>query len=130
LEQWGAPAEAHASIVESLKKERYLDEQRYAIAFVRDKYRFSQWGRVKITQALRMKHVVSEYISTALEEIDEEEYTSVLASLLQKKRRSVKAANDYERNGKLIRFALSHGYEMGEILRCMKQMGCEDEYME
>jgi regulatory protein len=130
LEQWGAPAEAHASIVESLKKERYLDEQRYAIAFVRDKYRFSQWGRVKISQALRMKHVVSEYIYTALEEIDEEEYTAVLASLLQKKRRSVKAANDYERNGKLIRFALSHGYDMGEILRCMKQMGCEDEYME
>ena len=130
LEQWGAPAEAHASIVESLKKERYLDEQRYAIAFVRDKYRFSQWGRVKISQALRMKHVVSEYIHTALEEIDEEEYTSVLTSLLQKKQRSVKAANDYERNGKIIRFALSHGYDMGEILRCMKQMGCEDEYME
>ena len=130
LQQWGAPDDAWELILKHLEEEKYIDDQRYATFFVRDKYRFSQWGRIKISQALRMKHVVSEYIHTALEEIDEEEYTSVLISLLQKKQRSVKAANDYERNGKIIRFALSHGYDMGEILRCMKQMGCEDEYME
>ena len=38
--------------------------------------------------------------------------------------------HEYERNGKVIRFALSHGYDMGEILQCMKQIGCEDEYMD
>ena len=74
LEQWGAPSGASDAIVEYLKKERYIDEQRYANAFVRDKYRFNQWGRIKIAQALRMKHVASEYIYAALDEIDEEEY--------------------------------------------------------
>ena len=130
LEQWGAPSDTFDAIIESLKKERYIDEQRYANAFVRDKYRFNQWGRIKIAQALRMKHVASECIYAALDEIDEEEYTSVLTSLLEKKRKSVKASTEYERNGKVIRFALSHGYDMGEILRCMKQIGCEDEYMD
>ena len=130
LGQWGVPEDAHGAIVDALKEERYIDDRRYAVAFVRDKYCFNQWGRIKISQALRVKHVALEDISAALEEIDEEEYESILVSLLLKKRQGIKANSDYERNGKMIRFAASHGYEMGEILRCMKQMGCEDEFVE
>ena len=130
LEQWGVPSDAHEAIVAHLIKERYIDHCRFAVAFVRDKYRFNQWGRIKIAQALRMKHVASDAISEALDEIDEEEYEDILTSLLQKKSRSVKANSEYERNGKLIRFATSHGYDMGEIFRCMKRMGYEDESME
>ena len=124
------PSDAHEAIVAHLIKERYIDQCRFAVAFVRDKYRFNQWGRIKIAQALRMKHVASDAISEALDEIDEEEYEDILTSLLQKKSRSVKANSEYERNGKLIRFAVSHGYDMGEIFRCMKRMGYEDESME
>lgn len=130
LGQWGAPPEAHTQIIDALRKERFVDDRRYAVAFVRDKYRFNQWGRIKISQALRLKHVALEHISAALDEIDEEEYEAILTGLLQKKHQSIKASSDYERNGKLIRFAAGHGYDMGEILRCMKQMGCEDESME
>ena len=130
LQQWGAPEDAWEAIVRHLEKERYIDECRYACAFVRDKYRFNQWGRIKIAQALRMKQISSSCISEALEEIDEGEYLSVLFSLLKRKARTVKASGDYERNGKLIRFAASHGYEMGDILQCMKKMGCDDEYMD
>jgi regulatory protein len=130
LEQWGVPSDAHEAIVAHLIKERYIDQCRFVVAFVRDKYRFNQWGRIKIAQALRMKHVASDAISEALDDIDEEEYEDILTSLLQKKSRSVKANNEYERNGKLIRFAASHGYEMEEIFRCMKRMGYEDESME
>lgn len=130
LGQWGTPEDTHGAIVDALREEKYIDDRRYAVAFVRDKYRFNQWGRIKISQALRVKHVALEDISAALEEIDEEEYESILVSLLLKKRQGIKANSDYERNGKMIRFAASHGYEMGEILRCMKQMGCEDEFVE
>ena len=130
LEQWGAPLTAYDSILEHLKKEKYVDDRRYAIAFVRDKYRFNQWGRIKIAQALRMKHIPSACIDEAMEEIDEQEYLNILTSLLKKKVRSIKASNDYERNGKLVRFAAGHGYEIGDILLCMKRMGYDDEYME
>mgnify|MGYP006332609671 FL=1 len=44
--------------------------------------------------------------------------------------KEIKARNDYERNGKLIRFALGRGFEMNDILSCLKQIGCGDEYME
>jgi regulatory protein len=62
-----------------------------------------------------------------MEEIDEGEYREVLLSLLRKKLPAIKAKNDYERNGKLIRFAAGHGYCMDEILLCLKQIGCGDD---
>ena len=130
LQQWGAPEETWEAILNHLEKERYVDESRYATFFVRDKYRFNQWGRIKIAQALRMKHIPSACIDEAMEEIDEQEYLNILTSLLKKKVRSIKASNDYERNGKLVRFAAGHGYEIGDILFCMKRMGYDDEYME
>ena len=130
LQQWGAPEEAWEAVLNHLEKERYVDESRYATFFVRDKYRFNQWGRIKIAQSLRMKHIPSACIDEAMEEIDEQEYLNILTSLLKKKVRSIKASNDYERNGKLVRFAAGHGYEIGDILLCMKRMGYDDEYME
>ena len=130
LQQWGAPEETWEAILNHLEKERYVDESRYATFFVRDKYRFNQWGRVRIAQSLRMKHIPSACIEEAMEEIDEQEYLNILTSLLKKKVRSIKASNDYELNGKLVRFAAGHGYEIGDILLCMKRMGYDDEYME
>lgn len=130
LQQWGAPEKTWEAILNHLEKERYVDESRYATFFVRDKYRFNQWGRIKIAQALRMKHIPSACIDEAMEEIDEQEYLNILTSLLKKKVRSIKASNDYELNGKLVRFAAGHGYEIGDILLCMKRMGYDDEYME
>ena len=130
LQQWGAPEETWEAILNHLEKERYVDESRYATFFVRDKYRFNQWGRIKIAQSLRMKHIPSACIDEAMEEIDEQEYFNILTSSLKKKVRSIKASNDYERIGKLVRFAAGHGYEIGDILLCMKRMGYDDEYME
>jgi regulatory protein len=120
LSAWGADEHEAAAIIAHLLKERYIDEARYAVAFVRDKYRFNQWGRVKIQQALRLKHIESADVAAALEAIDEEEYLDNLRLLIAQKRRSVKAATDYERNAKLIRFAVGRGYEMGEVLKCVK----------
>lgn len=130
LQQWGTTMEAAEKILVHLEKEGFVDEYRYAKAFVRDKYRFSQWGRIKIAQALRMKNLPDICIEEGLQEIDDEEYLSVLSKLLVKKKRTVRCANEYELNGKLIRFAAGHGYGMGEILSCLKQIGCSDEYLD
>lgn len=127
LYQWGIDESQMNEIVSHLEKEGFVDSLRYAKAFVRDKYRFNQWGRVKISQALKMKQIASSEISLALEEIDEEEYGKTLETLLAKKLKTIKAATDFERNGKLIRFAASHGYEMDEIRCRMKCLELEDE---
>ena len=60
----------------------------------------------------------------------QEQIHPLQGSLLRKKLPAIKAKNDYERNGKLIRFAASHGYNMDEILQCLKRIGCEDDYFD
>ena len=127
LEQWGVPLAEFDSILEHLKKEKYVDDRRYAIAFVRDKYRFNQWGRIKIAQSLRMKQIGSEEISLAMEEVDEAEYLDILTSAIRRKLPTIKAVNDYERRGKLVRFAVGRGYEVEKILQCLNRIGYEDD---
>lgn len=127
LEQWGAPLASYDSILEHLKKEKYVDDGRYAIAFVKDKYRFNQWGRMKIVQALRLKQISSVDIKLALEEIDDTEYSDILMSVIRRKLPTIKAVNDYERKGKLVRFAAGRGYEMEKILQCLKRIGYDDD---
>lgn len=126
LRKWGADEEQIPAIIAHLEKERYLDAVRFCRFFVRDKYRFNQWGRLKIIQMLRLKQLDSVQIQEGLEEIDEEEYLRVLDRLLKQKARSVKAVSEYERNAKLIRFAAGRGFTMDEILKVVKQVNSDE----
>lgn len=120
LFRWGLDGDAVESIVLALEKDRFLDEKRYCCAFIRDKYLFARWGKVKIGQALRAKHIASDVYALLLDEVVEEsDYLSGLRALLASKRRSIRAANTREMEGKLIRFALGRGFEMDDIRRCM-----------
>lgn len=127
LRQWGATAEVAERILAALEKDRFVDTVRFCRAFVRDKYRFNQWGRMKIVQALRMKRLSSEDIEEGLEEIDDEEYAGILKNLLVQKSRSLKGGTEYERNAKLIRFAVGRGFAMDEVLRYVHQ---KDEFLD
>ncbi|MDE5858685.1 MAG: RecX family transcriptional regulator, partial [Muribaculaceae bacterium] len=65
-------------IVDSLIDRRYIDDHRYAIAYARDKYQFSKWGRLKIKQALTLGNIPRDFIADALEQIDQENYIEIL----------------------------------------------------
>ena len=120
LFRWGLDSEARESIVLALEKDRFLDEKRYCCAFIRDKYLFARWGKVKIGQALRAKHLSPNVYEPLLDKvIDESDYLSGLRSLLAAKRKTVRAANARELEGKLVRFALGRGFAMDDIRRCM-----------
>ena len=127
LESWNMPEDAVKRIIERLIKEKYIDEVRYCRCFVKDKLRFNKWGKVKIGQTLRQKQISSETINLSLDAVDEDEYQRILLELISAKRKSVKAKNDYELNGKLIRFALGRGFGMDVIQRCLKKLGSDIE---
>ena len=120
LKGWGASPETLAAVMAHLFKEKYLDTVRFCSAYVRDKYRFNQWGRMKIAQSLRMKGLTSDEINARMEDIDEDEYNGILQNLLKQKLKSIKAETEYERNAKLIRFAAGRGFTMQEIMRFVK----------
>jgi regulatory protein len=119
MRRWELDETAQNRIIARLVKERYVDDERYARAFVKDKIRYNKWGRRKVQQALWLKHIDSEIQQCVLDEIDEKEYLDVLRPLLKQKRKSIKAASDYELNQKLVRFALGRGFGFDIIRQCL-----------
>lgn len=117
--------QAEARIISRLERERYIDESRYAHAFVRDKFRYNRWGRVRIALELCRKGIASDLIDDALNELPEADTQETLRRLLQQKRPSVKGKSDYEVKMKLIRFALSRGFETDDILKAVDDMASE-----
>jgi len=119
MRRWEVDDAAQARVMERLVKERYVDDERYARAFVKDKVRYNKWGRRKVEQALWQKHIADDIRSRVLDEVDDEEYLSVLRPLLMQKRKSTKAQSDYELNQKLMRFALGRGFTYDIIRQCI-----------
>ena len=119
MRRWGMSDEAQAHVMQRLVSERYIDDKRYARAFVRDKIRYNKWGRRKVEQALWAKHIDDDIRERVLGEVDDEEYLSVLRPLLKQKRKSTKAASDYELNQKLVKFALQRGFTFDIIRQCI-----------
>lgn len=126
MRRWELDDEAQARVMQRLVSERYVDDERYARAFVKDKVRYNKWGRRKVEQALWQKHIDEDIRQQVLDEIDDEEYISVLRPLLKQKRRSTKAANDYQLNQKLMRFALGRGFTFDIIRQCMDLDNLDD----
>ena len=119
MKRWGVPPEAQDRVISQLVKERYIDNERFARAFVKDKVRYNKWGRRKVQQALWMKRIDDDIQHRVLDEIDDKEYLDVLVPLLKQKRKSIKADDDYELNQKLVRFALSRGFDYSIIRQCL-----------
>ena len=119
MKRWELDESVQNRVIDRLTKERFIDNERYARAFVKDKIRYNKWGRRKIQQALWMKRIDADIQLQALDEIDEKEYLDVLRPLLKQKRKSIKAQSDYELNQKLVRFALGRGFTFDVIRQCL-----------
>ena len=121
LLRWGVSREDSGRIIDRLIDEKYIDESRYALAYVRDKVRFSHWGRVKIKSMLRMLRISEQDIRNAIDSFDEDEYFGVLEDVIESKRRTLPEAESYASRVKLIRFALQRGFEMHEITKFISE---------
>jgi len=130
MKRWEIDESVQNQVIGRLTKERYIDNERYARAFVKDKIRYNKWGRRKVQQALWLKRIDEEIQQRVLDEIDEKEYLNVLRPLLKQKRKSIKAQSDYELNQKLVRFALGRGFTFDIIRQCLDVDEDMEEYDE
>lgn len=119
MRRWEIADDAQARVMQRLITERYVDDERFTRAFANDKVKYNKWGRRKVEQALWLKHIAEDIRQRVLDSIDDEEYIAILRPLLQQKRRSVKARNDYELRQKLIKFAIGRGFTMDIIKQCI-----------
>ncbi len=122
LQQLGASKEVTRKILEILQKENFIDEQRFASAFVRGKFKHNHWGRVRLKQELSVRQISEKSIAEALIEIDEEDYQQALKSLASKKLKSLKGQPDFAARGKTAAYCIGKGYEADLVWKMINEL--------
>lgn len=125
LERWGIEAEERQRIVDTLVRERFVDDRRYAEAYVREKVRFSGWGRFKIRAALRAKRIDESIVEEALGQVDGASMREKLEHRLQMKMTRTKARDEYDLRGKLIRYGAGLGFDTDTVLEVVEDLLAE-----
>lgn len=127
MRKWEVNSVDKAEIMEYLLREKYVDEERYARHFISDKLRFNKWGRRKVEQALYMKRIPESIYRPILDEQCDEDYEDILMPLLRNKLRTVNGKNSYDIRNKIIRFALSRGFETDLVLKAVDKLQIGDD---
>lgn len=122
MKSWGVPDADQSGVLARLRELKFIDDVRFANAFVRYKSQFDGWGIYKIRAGLKAKGIAAEIISEAIAGIDTEENKDKLMSLLERKARTVKGNTAYEVKTKLIRFGLSRGFEYDDVLSAAEKV--------
>ena len=126
---WLLPDGAEERVLARLEKEGFIDEVRYAHAYVRDKFRHNRWGRRRIEMELRKRNIADETIQDALTEITAEDSDETLEGLLRTKLKSVKGKSDYDVFLKLLRFSVGRGFPQDQAHRCLKRIINTEEFL-
>lgn len=116
---------AASEVVAALVRDRFVDDLRYACAFCREKSSLTGWGPHKIRFALRAKGIEDTMIDEALDGIDSDTASDKLSRLLRTKSKSLQG--DPQIKLKLIRFALTRGYEYSQVEEALSGLEAEGE---
>lgn len=127
LSKLGYPSHEIPKALALLKKEKFVDDERYARAFARGKFRNLKWGRRKIIAGLRARNVDKTFIALAMEEISEKEYTALIKKEIQKKLKFLSNKDSKSQKAAILRFAISRGYEP-EIVNQILGNTLEDDF--
>lgn len=123
MRNWGVQSKDIQRVIESLVAERFVDNLRFATAYVRDKTRFNHWGRVKTTLMLRQKHIDKQVINEAFNELPESDYQCAFEAERDKKLRQLRALKPFERNRKTAAYLIQKGFEPDFVF---KNLNVED----
>ena len=120
LYDYGLKTDDVENIIAQLVSENFINEERFSIAFAGGKFRIKKWGRVKIKQELKAKCVSDYCVKKGLAVIDSTEYINTLKKVLALKAKSITEKNFLKKKQKLVRYALSKGYEQDLIFDILK----------
>lgn len=114
-------------IISDLIQENFLNEERYACSFARGKFRMKKWGRNRIRQELKMRHISAYCLRKAMAEIDEKEYLKTLKEVLEKKDSLLKEEDNFKRKNKLAIYGISRGFESKIVWETINEMEANKE---
>ena len=122
LTKWGLSRTDANQVLHQLTEQGFINEERFAKAFVKDRFAFNGWGRIKIAYQLKLKGIPGDIIDDALTAIDDELYRDRLIELLCNKWRTVKDREPRAAWAAMMRFASSRGFETQVASECVKQV--------
>lgn len=122
LTNWELSENEQNRIIKRLIDEKYLDHNRYCRSFINDKIKYNKWGEKKIIYELRKKQIDEKIFSPIIAELSRDDFEEQLIHILKVKNRSTKAKDEYDRKNKLMRFALSRGFSMDLVIKCVDNL--------
>jgi len=124
LNTWKVEPPLQQKVINQLIKEKFIDETRYVNFYVTDKFKFNQWGKIKIKWQLNSKNIYGNIVNDALNQIDNKDYKKVLEQLLSQKKRNMKDSktDTYKTKNSLIRYGSSRGFESDLIYEVLNTM--------
>lgn len=118
----GVPRDEADELIAFLITEGFLNEERFAKAFARGRFRLKRWGRIKIVRELELRGLSRACIRSGLEEIDEEEYRAILEELLSRKKGELDEANVFVLRDKIADYAIRKGFEPDIVWELLKEL--------
>lgn len=120
LFEWGLKSNDVENIIVDLIQHGFINEERFAMQLALGKFRIKQWGKIKITRALKI-HKISPYcIKKALQQISDDDYQAMLQKVLEKKYRQITGKLTPLKTRKLAHYAVSKGYESEIVWKILK----------
>ena len=110
------------SIVVHLIQNNYLNEERFAKAFARGKFRIKKWGKNRIIRELKYRKISEYVIKIALKEIDLDDYFETLTQLAEKRIDQVKETNLYKKKKKVADYLLYRGWESNLVYEKINEL--------
>ena len=110
------------AVIKELKERNFINNERFATAYAKDKFQFNGWGKRKIAMMLSFKNIDDDTISNAINNIEQDPYKEKCLALLKSKAKSIKAENLSELKNKLLRFSIGRGFDYETSLKCISEI--------
>ena len=115
------PHEVDTLIVHLIQND-FLNEERFARSFVRGKHRIKKWGKIRIVNELKLRHISAPNIKLGLTEISEEEYLDTFHELAEKHWEILKERDTLRKKKKWSDYLLRKGWENNLVYDKMKEL--------
>lgn len=125
LIEHGVYGEDLEQVLAELIIDNFLNEERYAKAYVSGKFKIKKWGKIKIRQELKFRKISEYSMKKAFQEIDYDDYLFTITNLLEKKNATLRAKDKWDRKKKLTSYAQQKGYEYDVIKEALENLNLQ-----
>lgn len=123
LYSYGLYVDEVEELIAVMITENFLNEERFAVSYVRGKFRLKKWGRIKIEQGLKQHRLSANCMRLGMKEIDPDAYWQTLLELAEKKWDSTAEDDLFKKKAKVQRFLIGRGFEMDLVRDAVEEVG-------